>query len=383
MTVVLGLDPYSEKIGHVPESEVARRCINLAAFIARLRTAHLCRLDLLFFRQVVRGLADTHSSPSALPILSATVKPNSKSLPPPVQHKQGAAASLAISVAAQHFTYAALLVSCSCRNTDQGLDAEFNSSNNRKSEDHHHLTPMPGFKLAYLGYIGPGNSAGTMTALLPDWNSEAIPMMERVLIQSSNAKINRSHNPDSVCATPKTRIKNWDSWKARFQAAQSEEHISIEAKNYTRTALAQMAKVEVLSKIDKQEWYKNTIYYQKYAARESNPVDLARELLMRRARLESLRSEITSQSSDERIPDRSAGNTKFETGETSYIGIGSTEIHPSPNFPRVGSFCSNADEIELESGQISGDAASFRVFLHDFLDRSEAASRTFHYVCRL
>lgn len=163
---------------------------------------------------------------------------------------------------------------------------------------------------------------------------------------------------------------------------QSGGRISIAAKNYTRAALAQMAKVEVLSKIDKQEWYKNTIYYQKHTARESNPVDLANELFMRRARLESLRSKITSQSSDERISDRSARNTKFETGETPYIGIGPTEIHPSPNFPRVGSsFCSHADEIELESGQISEDATSFRVFLHDFLDRSEAASRTSHYIC--
>lgn len=165
---------------------------------------------------MVQGPADTHSSPSSLPLLSAAVRPNSKSLPPPVQHKQGAAASLAISVAAQHLNYAALSVSCSCRKTDQGKDAEFNSSDNRKSEDHHHLTPMPGFRLAYLGYIGPGNSAGTMTALLPDWNSEAISMMQRVLIQSSNAKINRSLNPDSVRATAKTRIKKWDLWKARF-----------------------------------------------------------------------------------------------------------------------------------------------------------------------
>ena len=274
-------------------------------------------------------------------------------------------ASLAISVAAQHFTYAALLISCSCGNTDQGKDAEFNSSDNRNSEDHHHLTPMPGFSLAYSGYTGPGNSAGSMnrpaTRLEFRGNPDDATCPDSI---KQCQKINRSHNPDSVCATPKTRIKKWDSWKARFQAAQSEEYISIEAKNYTRTALPQMAKVEVLSKIDKQEWYKNTIHYQKYAGPRIQPrgPTLRENYSCDVARLESLRSEITSQSSDERIPDRSAGNTKFETGETSYIGIGFTEIHPSPNLPRVGSFCSDADEVELESGQISGDAASFGVF---------------------
>lgn len=331
LAVVLGLGPYPGEIGDVTEPDVPRRYINLAAFIARLRSAHLCRLDLPFFIQVVRGLADTHRSPSAIacasPLSSAAIRPNPNSLPPPVEHKQGAAASQAISVAAQHFIYSALLILCSCDSTGQVKDAEFNSSENCKSEDHHSLTPMPGFSLAYLGYTRPGNSAGNMTALLPDWNSEAIPMMQRVLIQSSNAKINRSHNSDSVRATPKTGDGMWNSWKERFQAVQSEEDISTEAKNSARAALAQMAKVEMLSEIDKQEWYKNTIYYQERAAQEPNPEDLARELHMRRARLESLRREITSQRSDERIPDRRAGDTQFETGETPNIGIGSTEIH--------------------------------------------------------
>lgn len=195
-------------------------------------------------------------------------------------------------------------------------------------------------------------------------------MMQRVLIQSSNAKINRSHNSGSVRATPKTRIKLWGLWKEMFQAVQSEEHISTEAKNSARVALAQMVKVEMLSKIDRQEWYKNSIYDQERAAREPNPVYLARKLHMRRARLESLRREIISQRSDERIPDRSAGDKQFETGETPIIGIGSTEIHRSPNFSRVGSFISDADEIQLESGQTPLDATSYRVFLDNFLDRS-------------
>lgn len=60
--------------------------------------------------------------------------------------------------------------------------------------------------------------------------------------------------------------------------------------------------------------------------------------------------------------------------------IGSTKIHPFPNFPCVGSF-TDADEIEVESGQIPGGARSYQVFLDGFLDRSEAASRTFRYVC--
>lgn len=385
LTVVLGLDPYSGRIGHVTEPDVARRCINLAAFTARLRAAHLCRLDKLFFIQVVQGLAGTHSSPSAItyasPLSSAAIRPDPNSLPSSVEHKQGAAASQAISVAAQHFTYAALLILCSCDRTGQVKNFKFNSSENCKFKDHHSLTPMPGFSLAYLGYIGPGNSAGNMTALLPDWNSEAIPMMQRVLIQSSNAKINRSHNSDSVRATPKTGIRMWGLWKERFQAVQAEEHISTEAKNSARAALAQMVKVEMLSKTDRQEWYKNTIYYQERAAREPNPEDLARELHMRRARLESLRREIISQRSDERIPDRSAGDTQFETGETPIIGIGSTEIHRSPNFSRVWSFISDTDEIQLESGQTPGDATSYRVFLDDFLDRSEVESRAFRYVC--
>ena len=90
---------------------------------------------------------------------------------------------------------------------------------------------------------------------------------------------------------------------------------------------------------------------------------------MRRARLESLRREIISQRSDERVPDRSAGDKQFETGD-SYYRVGSTEIHRSPNFSRVGSFISDADEIQLESGQTPLDATSYRVFLDDFLDRS-------------
>ena len=205
--------------------------------------------------------------------------------------------------------------------------------------------------------------------------------MQLVLFQSSNAKINRSHNSDSVRATPITRITLWGLWKERFQAAQSEEHISTEAKNSARAALAQMVKVEMLSKTDRQEWYKNTIYYQERAARKPNPEDLARKLHMRHARLESLRREILSQRSDEQIPDISAGDTQFETGETPLIGIGSTKIHRSPNFSRVESFISDADEIQLESGQTPGDATSYRVFLDDFLDRSEVESRAFRYVC--
>lgn len=90
-----------------------------------------------------------------------------------------------------------------------------------------------------------------MTALLPDLNSEVIPKMQRELIQSSNAKINRSHNPDPVHAIPKTGIRKWNSWKAKFQAARSEEHISLEAKNSAHGALAQMAKVEMPSKIER------------------------------------------------------------------------------------------------------------------------------------
>ena len=77
-----------------------------------------------------------------------------------------------------------------------------------------------------------------------------------------------------------------------------------------------MAKVEMLSKSYKEEWYKNTIYYQERAAREPNPKDLARELHMRHARLESLWREINSQRSDRRIPDRIAGDTQFETEDS-------------------------------------------------------------------
>lgn len=189
----------------------------------------------------------------ASPLSSAAIRPDPNSLPSPVEQKQGTAASQAISVAAQYFTYAALLILCSCDRTGQVKDFKFNSSETCKSKDHHSLTPMPGFSLAYLGYKEPGNSAGNMTALLPDWNSEAIPMMQRVLIQSSNAKINLSHNSDSVRATPKTGIRMWGLWKERFQAVQSEEHISTEAKNSARAALAQMVKVEMLSKTDRQE----------------------------------------------------------------------------------------------------------------------------------
>lgn len=69
------------------------------------------------------------------------------------------------------------------------------------------------------------------------------------------------------------------------------------------------------------------------------------------------------------------------TGETPIIGIGSTKIHRSPNFSRVWSFISDADEIQLESGQTPGDATSYRGFLGDFLDRSEVESRAFRYVC--
>ena len=257
LTVVLGLDPYSGRIGHVTEPDVAHRCINLAAFAARLRAVHLCRLDILFIMHVVEGLAGTHRSPSAItcasPLSSAAIRPDPNSPPSPVEQKQDAAASQAISVAAQHFTYAALLILCSCDEAGQVKDFKFNSGENCKSKDHHSLTPIPGFSLAYSGYTGPGNSAGNMTALLPDWNSEAIPMMQLVLIHSSNAKINRSHNSDSVRATPITRITLWGLWKERFQAAQSEEHISTEAKNSARAALAQMVKVEMLSKTDRQE----------------------------------------------------------------------------------------------------------------------------------
>ena len=149
----------------------------------------------LRIKQVVQGLAGTHRSPSATtyasPLSSAAIRPDPNSLPSSVEQKQDAAGSQAISVAAQHFTHAALLILCSCDSSGQVKDFEFNSSENCQSKDHHFLTPMPGFSLAYLGYTGPGNSAGNMTALLPDWNSEAIPMMQRVLIQSSNAKINR------------------------------------------------------------------------------------------------------------------------------------------------------------------------------------------------
>lgn len=102
---------------------------------------------------------------------------------------------------------------------------------------------------------------------------------------------------------------------------------------------------------------------------------------MRRARLESLRREIISQRSDERIPDRSARGTQSETGETPNIEIGSTKIHRSPDFSRVGSFILDADEIQLESGQTPGDATSYRVFLDDFLDHSEVESGAFRYVC--
>lgn len=383
LTVVLGLDPYSATIGHVTEPDDARRCINLAAFTARLRAAQLCRLDNLFLMQVVQGLAGTYSSPCAItyasPLSSAAIRPDPNSLPSPVEQKQGAAASQAISVAAQHFIYAALLIFCPCDNTGQVKDFEFNSSENCKSRDQHSLTPVPGFSLAYLGYTGPGNSAGNMTALRPDWNSEAIPMMQRVLIQSSNA--NRSHNSNSVRPTPRDGISLWGLWKERFQAVQSEEHISTEAKNFARAALAQMVKVEMLSKTDRQEWYKNTIYYQERAARKPNPKNLARVLHMRRARLETLRREIIPQRSDERIPDRSTGDTQFETGETPIIGIGSTEIHRSPNLSLEGSFISDADEIQSESGQTPGDATSYRVFLDDFLDRLEVESRAFRYGC--
>lgn len=320
----------------------------------------------------------THPLVTKCYCLFLPIRPDRNSLPSPVEQKQGAAASQAMSVAAQHFTYAALLILCSCDRTGQVKDFKFNSSENCESKDHHSLTPMRGFSLAHLGYTGPGNSAGNMTALQPHWNSEAIPMMQRVLIQSSNAKINRSHNSDSVRATPETGIR---MWKERFQAIQSEEHISTEAKNSAREALAQMVKVEMLSKTDRQEWYKNSIYYQERAAREPNPEHLARELHMRRARLEGLRREIISQRSDERIPDRSAGDTQFETGETSIIRIGSTKIHRSPNFSRVGSFISDADEIQVESGQTPGDGTSYRLFLDDFLDLSEVESRAFRYVC--
>lgn len=78
LTVVLGLDPYSESIGHVLKPKVGRRCINLAAFIACLWVAYLYRLDHLFYIQVLKSLADTHSSPSALPLLSAAIRPSSK-----------------------------------------------------------------------------------------------------------------------------------------------------------------------------------------------------------------------------------------------------------------------------------------------------------------
>lgn len=34
LTVLLGLDSYSESIGYIPEPEIARRCINFSALIA-------------------------------------------------------------------------------------------------------------------------------------------------------------------------------------------------------------------------------------------------------------------------------------------------------------------------------------------------------------
>lgn len=102
---------------------------------------------------------------------------------------------------------------------------------------------------------------------------------------------------------------------------------------------------------------------------------------MRRACLKILRRETISQCSDERIPDCRVGDPQFETGETPIIGIGSTEIYRSPNVSLVGSFISNADDIQLESGHTPGNATSYRVFLYDFLDRSEVESWTFRNVC--
>ncbi len=146
----------------------------------------------IFSCKEFEGLAGTHRSPSAItyasPLSSAAIRPDPNSLPSPVEQKQDAAASQAISVAAQHFTYAALLILCSCDEAGQVKDFNFNSGENCKSKDHHSLTPIPGFSLAYSGYTGPGNSAGNMTALLPDWNSEAIPMMQLVLFNQAMPK---------------------------------------------------------------------------------------------------------------------------------------------------------------------------------------------------
>lgn len=122
----------------------------------------------------------------------------------------------------------------------------------------------------------------------------------------------------------------------------------------------------MLPQAEKQEWYKNTIYYQERAAQEPSPGDLVRELHMQRTRLQSARSEIATQHSNERSPDHSAGDIKFGTKEMPDIGIGSTKMHPPSHLSLPESFFFDADEIELESGHNPGDVTSYRVFLNDF-----------------
>lgn len=63
------------------------------------------------------------------------------------------------------------------------------------------------------------------------------------------------------------------------------------------------------------------------------------------------------------------------------IGIESTKIHPPPHFSQAESIFFDADEIEAENGPNSGDKTSYQVFLNDFLEGSQVASRTFRYVC--
>ena len=69
---------------------------------------------------------------------------------------------------------------------------------------------MPGFSFKYLGYLGPGKSAGTMIILLPNLNSEAISKMQCVdlIKQCQNYSIAQS---GLGLATPKVGIGKWDS----------------------------------------------------------------------------------------------------------------------------------------------------------------------------
>lgn len=132
-----------------------------------------------------------------------------------------------------------------------------------------------------------------------------------------------------------------------MQAAQLEEHIGSDAKNSARTALAQIAKVEMLSQAEN----RNGIKPRFIMAQEPTPGEFVRELHRQRTRLQSARSEITTQHSNERSPDHSAGDIKFGAKEMPDTGIGSTKIHPSPHFSLPESFFFDVDEIELESGQ--------------------------------